>query len=78
MLQQKSIRDKLLAFLHYQAALQNTAHLQMPIPYSDLADYLTIDRSAMMTELTKMHADGLIRKELHSIQLLTKKTQQTL
>lgn len=78
MLQQKRIRDKLLAFLHYQAALQNTDFLQMPIPYSDLADYLTIDRSAMMTELTKMHADGLIRKELHSIQLLAKKPQQTL
>ena len=78
MLQQKSVRDKLLAFLYYQASLQKSRLLQIPIPYSDLADYLTIDRSAMMTELTKMQEDGLIQKELHSIKLLIKKPQQTL
>lgn len=70
MLQQKSVRDKLLSFLSYQSTLQNSTLIQMPIPYSDLADYLTIDRSALMTELTKMQTDGLIHKEYHTIQLL--------
>lgn len=69
MLQQKSLRAKLLAFLHYQAALQGSTLLQMPIPYSDLADYLTIDRSALMTELAKMQADGLIEKNYHTVRL---------
>lgn len=69
MLQQKSLRAKLLAFLHYQAVLQDSTLLQMPIPYSDLADYLTIDRSALMSELKKMQSDGLIEKNFHTIKL---------
>lgn len=72
MLQQKSIRDKLLAFFQYLSALNHTTTLQMPIPYSDLADYLTIDRSALMTELTRMQSDGLIQKDFHTIALLIK------
>lgn len=70
MLQQKTIRAKLLAFLHYQAALQGSPTVHVPIPYSDLADYLTIDRSSLMTELGKMHAEGLITKKTHTISLL--------
>lgn len=69
MLQQKNIRGKLMAFFHYQRTLQNSRLIHVPIPYSDLADYLTIDRSAMMTELTKMHEEGLIEKNQHTIKL---------
>ncbi|MBO5093650.1 MAG: Crp/Fnr family transcriptional regulator [Lachnospiraceae bacterium] len=70
MLQQKTIRGKLLAFLYYQAFLQGSRTVRVPIPYSDLADYLTIDRSSLMTELGKMHTEGLIEKKAHTISLL--------
>ena len=70
MLQQKTIRGKLLAFLHYQQSLQSSRIIHVPIPYSDLADYLTIDRSAMMTELTKMQREGLLEKSLHDIRIV--------
>lgn len=70
MLQQKTIRGKLLAFLYYQASLQGSLTVRVPIPYSDLADYLTIDRSSLMTELGKMHTEGLIEKKAHTISLL--------
>lgn len=70
MLQQKTIRGKLLAFLHYQSTRQNSRSVRIPIPYSDLADYLTIDRSSLMTELGRMHAEGLIEKKAHTIRLL--------
>jgi CRP/FNR family transcriptional regulator, anaerobic regulatory protein len=66
-LQQKTIRSKLLAFLQYQSLCQNTRRVQVPIPYSDLADYLTIDRSALMTELRKMQTEGIIEKDGHTI-----------
>jgi len=67
MLQQKTTRGKLLAFLHYQSARQQSAIVHVPIPYSDLADYLTIDRSSLMTELRRMDAEGLIKKKRHEI-----------
>lgn len=70
MLQQKTIRGKLLAFLYYQTSRQGDRTVRVPIPYSDLADYLTIDRSSLMTELGKMHTEGLIEKKAHTISLL--------
>lgn len=70
MLQQKTIRGKLLAFLYDQASLQNSETIRVPIPYSDLADYLTIGRSSLMTELRKMQTERLIDKQAHTISLL--------
>lgn len=70
MLQQKTIRDKLLAFLHYQSVKQQKELIHIPIPYSDLADYLAIDRSSLMTELSQMHLEGLIEKNSRDIRLL--------
>lgn len=68
-LQQKTIHNKLLAFLYYQAELQNSYTVRLPLPYSDLADYLAVDRSAMMKELSKMNGSGLIEKKAHQIRL---------
>lgn len=70
MLQQKTVRSKLLAFLHYERIQQGDRNIHIPIPYADLADYLTIDRSSLMTELSKMHAEGLLEKKAHTIRLL--------
>lgn len=69
MLQQKTIRSKLLAFLHYQRIRQGSRTIRIPIPYSDLAEYLTIDRTSLMTELSKMDAEGLIHKKAYVIRL---------
>lgn len=68
-LQQKTIRNKLLTFLHCQAQRQHTYCVKLPVPYSDLADYLGVDRSALMKELGKMASEGLIKKQLHQITL---------
>ena len=61
-LQQKTIRGKLTAYLHAQALRQDSPFVHIPIPYSDLADYLAIDRSSLMTELSRMDAEGLVEK----------------
>lgn len=68
-LQQKTIRGKLLAFLHAQSRQQKSSTIHIPIPYSDLADYLSIDRSSLMTELSRMHEDGVIEKNTRRIVL---------
>lgn len=69
-LQQKTIRSKLLTFLYCQSVRQNTLSPKIPIPYSDLADYLCIDRSAMMKELSKLCDEGFIEKKARQITLL--------
>lgn len=68
-LQQKTIRGKLLAFLHSEKIRQKSSTLHIPLPYSDLADYLSIDRSSLMTELSRMHTEGLIEKKTRIIVL---------
>lgn len=68
-LQQKTIRNKLLTFLHCQAQRQHTYSVRLPVPYSDLADYLGVDRSALMKELGRMACEGLITKQSHQITL---------
>ena len=70
-LQQKTIRGKLLAFLHDLQTRQGSATVRIPMPYSDLADYLTIDRSSLMTELSRMHGEGLIEKKAREIHIIT-------
>lgn len=70
-LQQKTIRNKILTFLYFQARYQSSFTVRLPIPYSDLADYLAVDRSSMMKELSRMCSDGIIEKKAHHIKLLT-------
>ena len=68
-LQQKTIRNKLIYYFKSEQSKQNSDLIKMPMPYSDLAEYLGVDRSAMMKELTKMKKEGLISENKHIIQL---------
>lgn len=68
-LQQKTIRNKLIYYFKNEKAKQRSQTIKVPIPYSDLAEYLGIDRSAMMKELSKMKRDGVISEEKHIIKL---------
>ncbi|MCI8443657.1 MAG: Crp/Fnr family transcriptional regulator [Clostridia bacterium] len=72
LLTKRSIRDKLLGYF----SLLSTRHLSktfsLPFSLTDLADYLSIDRSAMMREMKLLKEDGLIEKNGHKITLLYK------
>lgn len=70
MLQQKTVRSKIMAYFQYESWSQQTQELLLKIPYSDLSNYLQVDRSTLMKELTKMAADGLILKNGKKITLL--------
>jgi len=57
----KTIRGRLLSYLSYQAKLNGGNEFDIPFDRQQLADYLSVDRSAMSSELSKMQRDGLLR-----------------
>ena len=68
-LSKKTIRDKLLAYFNSVSKKQITKHIVLPFTLTDLADYLSIDRSAMMREIKNMRDDGLIEAKGKKITL---------
>lgn len=61
-LSQKTIRDKILSY--FRILSQNSFSKTFTVPFSltDLADYLSVDRSAMMREIKALKEDGIIKK----------------
>ncbi len=56
----RTTREKLLSYLSEQAHLAGTRIFTIPFDRQELADYLSVDRSAMSAELSRMKKDGLI------------------
>ena len=56
----KGIRARLLSY--FSACVQRTGRYSFDIPYNrqQLADYLSVDRSAMCSELSRMQREGLL------------------
>ncbi len=71
MLHQKTIRGKLIYYFKSERNIQGSNRFRLPVPYSDLADYLSADRAAMMREIKKMRDEGLIYGSNRSITLNT-------
>ena len=59
----KSIRGRLLSYLSFQATKHGSLEFEIPFNRQQLADYLSVDRSAMSHELSKMQRDGLLKVE---------------
>ena len=57
----KSIRGRLLAYLSDQATRYQSLEFDIPFDRQQLADYLSVDRSAMSNELSKMQKEGFIK-----------------
>lgn len=56
----RSIRDRMLAYLSNEAVRQGTMDFRIPFNRQQLADYLSVDRSALSAELSKMKREGLL------------------
>lgn len=65
----KTIRGRLLAYLSFQASRQNSREFTIPFNRQQLADYLSVDRSALSNELSKMQKEGLIEVERNHFRL---------
>lgn len=56
----KSIRGRLLSYLSFQATSQGSYSFPIPFNRQQLADYLSVDRSALSNEISKMQKEGLL------------------
>lgn len=69
-LSQRTIRNKLMTYFRYISFQSDSKQIKLPLPLTDLADYLLIDRCAMMRELKKMNEAGMIISKGHNITIL--------
>lgn len=69
-LTKRTIREKLLSYFQIMTSRKLKKSFYLPFTYTDLADYLSIDRSAMMREIKNLIDDGIIKKEAERITLL--------
>ena len=60
---QRSIREKVMAYLSFQAEMSHKETFEIPFNRQQLADYLAVDRSALSAELSRMQKEGLIQYE---------------
>lgn len=70
LLTKKNIRDKLLSYFDILSSKNLSKTIMVPFSYTDLADYLSIDRSAMMREISYLIDEGFIEKKGKKIKLL--------
>lgn len=70
LLTKRSIREKILAYFSMISQQKLSRTFIIPFSYTDLADYLSIDRSAMMREIKNLIEEGFIKKNKNKITLL--------
>ncbi len=66
----RSTREKLISYLSEESKKANSANFTIPFNRQQLADFLSVDRSAMSNELCKMRDEGLLEFEKNQFRLL--------
>lgn len=57
---QRSLRDKVLSYLSSEAVRAGSKEFTIPFNRQQLAEYLSVDRSALSAELGKMRDEGML------------------
>lgn len=70
LLSKRTIREKLLGYFTMISNKNLTKSFSLSFSLTDLADYLSVDRSAMMRELGNLKQEGIIEKSGNRITLL--------
>ncbi len=68
----RTTRDKLLAYLFFQAQNQKSDKFEIPFTRNELADFLCVDRSAMSRELSRLRDDGVIKFHKNTFEISVK------
>jgi len=68
-LSKRSIRDKLLSYFNLLVKGKTGRTFYLPFTYTELADYLSVDRSAMMREIKNLKEEGFIATSGRKISL---------
>lgn len=69
-LSNKTIRNKLLEYFSIERSKTHSKNIYLPFSFSDLANYLSIDRCAMSRELKFMKEEGFIEIKGKRISIL--------
>ena len=68
---QKNTRDKLLLYLSMEAEKSGSAEFRIPFNRQQLADYLSVDGSAMSRELSHMKEEGILEYQRNRFRLIS-------
>lgn len=71
-LTKRTIREKLRGYFNILSTRNLSKTFTLPFSLTDLADFLSVDRSAMMRELKSLKDEGFIKKNGNKITLLYK------
>ncbi len=71
-LSNKTIREKILSYLSFAVKTQGQTIITLPMSLTSFADFLCVDRSAMMRELKKLSDMGIIKNKKREITILQK------
>ena len=66
----KTIRDKLMSYFYSLTIKFGSNYFEIPFNKTELANFLSVDRSAMSSELTRMKEDGLIDFEKRQFRII--------
>ena len=69
-LTKKTIRDKLLEYFKIMSEKNGSRIIYLSLNYTELAEYLAVDRCAMSRELKNLKEEGFIKTEQKKITLL--------
>ena len=66
----RSTREKLMAYLHFQAKKNSSKKFNIPFDRQELADFLQVERSGLSAEISKLRNEGVIKSKKNSFELL--------
>ncbi|MDR1565012.1 MAG: Crp/Fnr family transcriptional regulator [Oscillospiraceae bacterium] len=66
----RSIKEKLLSYLMEQARQNSSKAFDIPFNRQELADYLSVERSALSAEMSRLKARGIIDYQKNHFKLL--------
>ena len=69
-LSKRTIREKLLSYFSILSTTSFSKTVVLPFSLTNLADYLSVDRSAMMREIKNLITEGFISKNKNKIKIL--------
>ncbi|MDR1309992.1 MAG: helix-turn-helix domain-containing protein, partial [Deltaproteobacteria bacterium] len=66
----RTTKEKLLSYLSEQAKLNGNRSFNIPFNRQELADYLSVERSALSAEMGKLKAESIIDYRKNHFELL--------
>ena len=66
----RTTREKLMAYLLEEAKRNGSNSFTIPYDRQSLADFLSVERSAMSAEISKLRKEGVLESEKNRFKLL--------